>query len=198
MSHFMRLYRLSTIPRWRRLDPASVPLVLLSLLLAATPGRAEIYRYQAPDGRLIISNSPPPAGVESTDVVPEGAGPSTHTTVPSAITPAQPDAAPVAPKSRQGREARRQKEHQESQPVNTHKFGLLSIGSSQDEVKRRIGPPAKRVTHGKQKRMVQVGGRFMSRPVRVESWYYPGTSRLLPTHLVFYDGKLAEKTKGKP
>jgi Domain of unknown function (DUF4124)/Protein of unknown function (DUF2845) len=194
----MRLYRLSTIPGWRSLSLASVLLVLLSLLLAATPGRAEIYRYQDSDGRLIISNSPPPAGIETTDIVPEGAGPSTHTTVPSAIAPAQPDAKPVAPKSRKHRRTRPQQAHQESQPVNTHKFGLLSIGSSQDEVKRRIGPPAKRVTHGKQKRMVQVGGRFMHRPVRVESWYYPGTSRLLPTHLVFYDGKLAEKNKGKP
>ena len=194
----MRLYRLSTIPRWRSLSPASVPLVLLSLLLAATPSSAEIYRYRDPDGRLIISNSPPPDGVETTDIVPEGAGPSTHTTVPSAIAPARPDAKTVAPKSHKRSRARRQKEHEESQPINTHKFGLLSIGSSQDEVKRRIGPPAKRVTHGKQKRMVQVGGRFISRPVRVESWYYPGTSRLLPTHLVFYDGKLAEKNKGRP
>jgi Domain of unknown function (DUF4124)/Protein of unknown function (DUF2845) len=194
----MRLYRLSTIPRWPSLSLAALPLVLLGLLLATTPGRAEIYRYRDPDGRLIISNSPPPAGVETSDVVPEGAGPSTHTTVPSAIVPAQSDAKPVAPKSHKHRRARRQKEHPESQPVNTHKFGLLSIGSSQDEVKRRLGPPAKRVTHGKQKRIVQVDGRFMRRPVRVESWYYPGTSRLLPTHLVFYDGKLAEKNKGKP
>jgi hypothetical protein len=198
MSYFMRFYRFSTIPRWRSLYLPSVPLVLLSLLLAATPGRTEIYRYRDSAGRLIISNSPPPAGVETTDIVPEGAGPSTHTTVPSAIAPARPDAKPVAPKSRKRPRSRRQKEHQESQPVNTHKFGLLSIGSSQDEVKRRIGPPAKRVTHGKQKRMVQVGGRFMRRPVRVESWYYPGTGRLLPTHLVFYDGKLAEKNKGRP
>jgi Domain of unknown function (DUF4124)/Protein of unknown function (DUF2845) len=198
MSHFMQLYRLSTIPCWHSLSPASVPLILLSLLLATTPGRAEIYRYRDPEGRLIISNSPPPAGVETTAIMPEGAGPSTHTTVPSAIAPAQPDTKPVAPKSRKRSRARRQKEHQESQPVSTHKFGLLSIGSSQDEVKRRIGPPAKRVTHGKQKRMVQVGGRFMRRPVRVESWYYPGTSRLLPTQLVFYDGKLAEKNKGRP
>ena len=194
----MQLYRLSTIPCWRSLYPASVPLILLSLLLATTPGRAEIYRYRDPEGRLIISNSPPPAGVETTAIVPEGAGPSTHTTVPSAIAPARPDAKAVAPKSRKHPRSRRQKEHQESQPVSTHKFGLLSIGSSQDEVKRRIGPPAKRVTHGKQKRMVQVGGRFMRRPVRIESWYYPGTSRLLPTQLVFYDGKLAEKNKGRP
>jgi hypothetical protein len=194
----MRLYRLATIPHWRSLYPAAAPLVLLGFFLTATPGQAEIYRYRGPDGGLIISNSPPPAGVESADVVPEGAGPSTHTTVPSAIAPARPDAKPVAPKSRKRRRARRQDARQESQPVNTHKFGLLSIGSSQDEVKRRIGPPAKRVKHGKQKHMVQDGGRFIRRRVRVESWYYPGSGRLLPTHLVFYDGKLAEKHKGRP
>ena len=182
----MRLYRLSTI------------LSLLSLLLAASPGNAEIYRYRDSEGRLVISNSPPPAGVETTDVVPEGAGPSTYTTVPSAIAPARPDPKPEKPKTRKRRRARRQKARQESQPVNTHKFGLLSIGSSQDEVKRRIGPPAKRVRHGKQKRMVRDGGRFIRRRVRIESWHYPGSGRLLPTHLVFYDGKLAEKNKGWP
>ncbi|MDH3601154.1 MAG: DUF4124 domain-containing protein [Candidatus Tectomicrobia bacterium] len=182
----MRLYRFSTIP------------CLLSLLLAATLANAELYRYRGPEGRLIISNSPPPAGVETTDIVPEGAGPSTHTTVPSAVIPARPKAKPVTPKSRKRRQARREKARQESQPVNTHKFGLLPIGSSQAEVKRRIGPPEKREKHGKQKRMVDVGGRFIHRRVRVESWYYPGSGRLLPTHLVFYDGKLAEKNKGRP
>jgi hypothetical protein len=186
------------MPRWHRFYPASVPLVLLGLLLAAIPGSAEIYRYRGPDGRLIMSNSPPPAGVETTDIVPEGAGPSTHTTVPSAIAPARPDTRPEKPQSRKRHRARRHKARQESQPVNTHKFGLLPIGSSQDEVKRRIGPPAKRVTHGKQKRLVQDSGRFIRRRIRVESWYYPGSGRLLPTHLVFYDGKLAEKNKGRP
>lgn len=81
-------------------------------------------------------------------------------------------------------------------PVNTHQFGLLKIGSHKKEVLRLLGPPEERVKEGKQKRLVQFNGYFAERKVKVETWHYPGTNRIQPTRLVFYNGRLAEKDKG--
>ena len=174
---------------------------VLSLILAL-PVAAELYRYRGPDGRLIISNSPPPAGSEVTDTAPEGSGPSTTTTAPTALKPVPSQRRNLKPSRLHDKPAKRKRRQrrarrQISRPVNTHKFGLLEIGSTKFAVERRLGPPAKRIKHGTKKRVILHNGQYISRSVRIESWHYPGNSRILPTRLVFYDDLLAEKDKAR-
>jgi hypothetical protein len=125
--------------------------------------------------------------------MPENAGSSMATTVPTATHPTK-RAKPSKP-ARRKHQRPQQKRHPTSRPVNTHRFGLLQLGSSQAEVKRLLGPPAKRTIRGKKTRLVRLHGRFEKRKVRLETWHYPGTNRILPTQLTFYDGVLAEKDK---
>jgi hypothetical protein len=86
---------------------------------------------------------------------------------------------------------------QTSRPVNTHQFGLLEIGSTQADVLRVLGPPADKVKQGRKERIVHLKERYVQRKVKIETWYYPGSNRLRPTRLVFYDGLLGEKDKGE-
>jgi hypothetical protein len=72
----------------------------------------------------------------------------------------------------------------------------LKIGSSKAAILRALGPPSDKVKEGKKKRMVSLKGRYIQRNVKIETWYYPGSNRLHPTRLVFYDGLLGEKDKG--
>jgi hypothetical protein len=172
--------------------------LLFALALAGSHvSWAQIYRYQTPDGRWIISNAPPADDAETVTTIPEGLGPSMHTTAPVPSTKAM--------KHIRKQDARRTAQHQNRhqrrrmqtpRPVNTRQFGLLKIGSPKAEILRVLGPPADKVKQGKKKRMVRLKGRYVQRKVKIETWYYPGSNRLRPTQLVFYDNFLGEKDKG--
>jgi hypothetical protein len=165
------------------------------ILCFAFPSWADLYHYRDSNGRLVISSTPPPADVNTVTIVPEGAGPSIATTAPS--TAHKPEKNKKSkPIHRRGHSAQEQQLPAAARPVNTHRFGLLQLGSSQAEVKRILGPPAKRTQRGKERRLLRLHGRFVRRNVRVETWHYPGTQRVLPTQLTFYDGILAGKDKG--
>lgn len=164
------------------------------LILGPTfPSRADLYRYRDSNGRLVISSTPPPAGVDTVTAVPENTGSSMETTVPTATQ--KHERAKPTKTGRRKHKRQPPKQPPAANPVNTYRFGLLRLGSSKAEVKRLLGPPAKRTTHGKKTRWVRLRGRFEKRKVRLETWHYPGTRRILPTQLTFYDGVLAEKDK---
>ncbi len=172
---------------------------LFALVLAGSQvSWADTYRYRTSDGRWVISNSPPADHAEGVTEMPEGYGPSMQTTaqVPS-LNPRK-----ELNKQKLKEMTRRQKRHKRRQqkvprPIDTHQFGLLKIGTHKKEVLRLIGPPKERVKEGKQRRLVQFNGYFAERKVKVETWHYPGTNRVQPTRLVFYNGQLAEKDKGR-
>ncbi len=180
--------------------PASLSLCLLLalVLVGSHVSWAQTYRYRGPDGRWIISNTPPADDVEVATKRPEGSGPSMQTT---AKAPAFKTLKPL--KKRNVKKAnRRQKRHQRRRqqvpkPVNTHQFGVLKMGSPKADVKRILGPPSEKVKQGREKRWVRLKGRFVQRKVKIETWYYPGSNRTRPTRLVFYNGLLAEKDKGE-
>ncbi len=168
------------------------------MLAGSQSSWAKTYRYRAPDGRWIISNTPPADHAEGVTEMPEGSGPSMQTTAQL------PSLNPRKELNRQKLKdtTRRQKRHRRRRqqvpgPVNTHQFGLLKIGSHKKEVLRLLGPPEERVKEGKQKRLVRLDGYFAERKVKVETWHYPGTNRVRPTQLIFYNGRLAEKDKGE-
>jgi hypothetical protein len=178
------------------INPKRLALATMIICGLTIPSQADLYRYRDHNGRLVISSTPPPAGVDTVTTVPEHKGASMETTVPTMIQKTKRAKAPKAARRKpEKRQRQKQKQPPTSKPVSTHQFGLLRLGSSQAEIKRLLGPPAKRTTHGKKTRMVRLRGRFEKRKVRLETWHYPGTSRILPTQLTFYDGVLAEKDK---
>jgi hypothetical protein len=177
------------------MKPPILCLLLTLGLVSSHVGWAQTYRYRTPDGRWIISDIPPADDAEVVTEVAEGSGPSLQTTVQ---VPSRQFRKQV--KKRDVRKtARRQKRRHRSQtprPVNTHQFGLLKIGSSKAAVLRELGPPSDKAREGKKERMVHLKGRYVQRRVKIETWYYPGSNRLRPTRLVFYDDLLGEKDKG--
>jgi len=172
-------------------------LPLSLLLMVGHVSWAQSYRYQTPDGRWIIPDIPPADGAAVVTEVPEGSGPSmqTNAQIPLSKPLKHPKSKDVR-KSARRQQRPRHRDTQVPRPVNTHQFGLLEIGSSKAAILRVLGPPADKVKEGKQKRMVHLKGRSIQRNVRIETWYYPGSNRLRPTRLVFYDGLLGEKDKG--
>ncbi len=184
-------------PNRRNSWPWVLGLLIAFLLVGGHSSWAESYRYQTADGRWVISNSPPEVPAEVITKMPEGSGPSMQTTAQAPV------GKPIKQlKKQQFKETnRRQKRHRRRRqkvpgPVNTHQFGLLKIGSHKKEVLRLIGPPEERIKEGKQRRLVRFKGYFAERKVKVETWHYPGSNRIRPTRLVFYNGRLAEKDKG--
>jgi hypothetical protein len=186
-----------TYPRRPTMKLHILCLPLSLLLVGSHVSWAQLYRYQIPDGRWIISDIPPADDAEVVTKIPVGSGPSMQSTVqvPSSMPQEHRKSRKVQ------KRAHRQKRHQhrDTQPpraVDTHQFGLLKIGSSKAAILRALGPPSDKVKEGKKKRMVSLKGRYIQRNVKIETWYYPGSNRLHPTRLVFYDGLLGEKDKG--
>ena len=94
---------------------------------------------------------------------------------------------------------------QTARPVDTHAFGLLALGMSQDEVAARLGPPAsvERETrtvlvplvplHGERRR--DRAPAYGVRTTEVEWWTYPEGGGSMATVLEFHDGELYRKDK---
>jgi hypothetical protein len=180
--------------------PSHILYLLVTLTLASSHASwAQTYRYQTPDGRWIISNTPPADDAEVVTKIPEGSGPSMQTTiqVPSQNKAMKPVKNQDIRKAAHRHNRDRHRLMQTSRPVNTHQFGLLEIGSTQADVLRVLGPPADKVKQGRKERIVHLKERYVQRKVKIETWYYPGSNRLRPTRLVFYDGLLGEKDKGE-
>ena len=172
-----------------------LPLALF--LVSSHVSWAQVYRYQTPDGRWIISNTPPADDAEIVTKMPAGSGPSMQSTVQ--VPPSTPQQHRKSKKAHNAAHRPKRPRHrvpETPRAVNTHQFGLLEIGSSKAEILRELGPPSDKVHEGKKKRMVHVDGRYIQRHVKIETWYYPGSNRLHPTRLVFYNGFLGEKDKG--
>ncbi|ETW95672.1 DUF2845 domain-containing protein [Candidatus Entotheonella palauensis] len=175
------------------MQPQILCLLLALVLAGGHVSWAQTYRYRTPDGRWVLSDTPPADDAEVATTMPEGRGPSMKSTAQVPLKQIEKHNARKATR-RQNRHQRRRV--QTPRPVNTHKFGLLKIGSPKADVLRALGPPSDKIKQGKKKRMVRLKGHYVQRYVAIETWYYPGSSRLRPTRLVFYDGLLGEKDKG--
>ena len=167
--------------------------VVVAASLATSLAMADVYRYQTPDGRWLLTDRPPPVGVQPVTTL--------KATVRPAPEPAasEPVPAPVvvlqAPASPEPAAAPSTPEPPASTPVDTAAFALLRQGISMGEVKRRIGPPEERLDHGTQWATVVSGMRAERRTVHKETWLYPGTRYVAPVRLVFHDALLARKVK---
>ncbi|WP_089718090.1 DUF2845 domain-containing protein [Candidatus Entotheonella palauensis] len=175
--------------------PSQILCLLLALILVGGHvSWAQTYRYRTPDGRWVLSDTPPSDDAEVATTMPEGSGPSMQTT---AQIPRKQLKKQDVRKAVRRQDRHRRRRMQTPRPVNTRQFGLLQIGSPKAAVLRVLGPPLDKVKQGKKKRMVRLKGRYVQRRVKIETWYYPGSNRLRPTKLVFYDGLLGEKDKGE-
>ena len=74
------------------------------------------------------------------------------------------------------------------QPVDTHQFGLIQLGMTEEEVLQRLGPPAK-ITRGPY--LTEAGTLEIGR-----QYHYPGTGRILPTVIIFAGDRVVKKEKG--
>jgi hypothetical protein len=185
-------------PRLHDRRPQSLCLLFALFLVGSHVSWAQTYRYRTPDGRWIISDTPPADDAEVVTTLPAGSGPSMQTTVQTPSFKALKHLKKQDRQSTTHRQKRHRRRHLKvPEPVATHRFGLLKMGSSKADILRVLGPPSKKVKLGKAKRLVRLKGRFIQRKVKIETWYYPGSNRVRPTQLVFYDGLLAEKDKGE-
>jgi hypothetical protein len=73
-------------------------------------------------------------------------------------------------------------------PVDTHQFGLIRHGMTEEEVLARLGPPAK-ITTGPY--VTEAGTLDIGR-----QYHYPGTRQVLPTVIIFAGGGVVKKEKG--
>jgi hypothetical protein len=163
--------------------------LMLALSVAvAAPSLAELYQYRTPDGRLIISNSPPPAGTQVESNAAEGTGATTHTT--TELPPVQPWEPPAAAEP----DTPTEPETSTAQPVDTLQFGLLQRGMSRTEVRRRLGPP-ERVETATEEARVRRGNRMVIDKDQLEWWYYPGAYGVPRTRLFFRNGRLVGKNR---
>jgi hypothetical protein len=162
-------------------------LCTLTLSLAlALPAAADLYRYRTPDGRLVFSNTPPPAGTDATTSA-EGTGAMTTTTaeIPEALTRPLPEVTQAEPPPTTPPPAPAQAPATpDARPVDTLAYAHLRGGMSQLEVQRRLGPPA-HVSQGNAARYGTV----------VEIWQYPGNRHLSAVRLMFRNGGLTGKTR---
>jgi Protein of unknown function (DUF2845) len=88
-----------------------------------------------------------------------------------------------------------------ARPVDTLQFGLLQLGSSQDDVESRLGPPA-HVERDTRSVVVPVRARrrhdapaYVVRTIEYEWWYYPEGGGAMATRLEFRNGALYAKDK---
>lgn len=83
-------------------------------------------------------------------------------------------------------------------PIDTREFGLLRVGMSQATVVERVGEPDAVTQLGSThlvRRGVHGSALIVTEQVR-EAWDYVG-GRSLPTRLIFSNGRLVEKVKGR-
>lgn len=116
-------------------------LILVTILAIAAPAWADIYKYRGPDGRLIISNTPPPANAQVDTRLGEGE----HVPTAKGFTRAR----PVPRQSTGDRDTRgqRKRQHASSSGVQTrgwkqryeagHRhFSHLTSFDVQDQIRR--------------------------------------------------------------
>jgi Domain of unknown function (DUF4124) len=142
---------------------------------------ADFYGYRDAQGQHHFTNDPSTIPVvyrqQAMAERRKAAGPLTLTTVPMAM--ANPSASLVSPAV---------------QPITTEQFQRLQLGVSSREVTQRLGEPALKISQGRHELSEpSPSGMPVTRIVRLETWYYPGTVQVLATRLVFHNGVLAQK-----
>jgi hypothetical protein len=159
----------------------------LALTLAA-PVAAEMYTYRDPaTGKRIISNTPPPEGVQGRELAPD-MRPSDPALTPAAPAVALSEATP--PVRRAAEDTRR--------PVDTLALGNITRGMTAATVRERLGEPASIRPEGTVKTVKHSplnGPPVGTAPVELtrETWVYPGNSQI-PTAEVTFEGGVVVST----
>ena len=86
-----------------------------------------------------------------------------------------------------------------AEPIDPHAFGLLTRGMSQTAVVARVGEPDVITDLGRTATVSRSrhGSGLVIREQLREAWVYVGTSRILTTRLIFANGVLVAKDKGR-
>ena len=79
--------------------------------------------------------------------------------------------------------------------VDSHQFGLLTTGMSEQEIVRRLGQPDTRSNTIEVVCTRESRGETRCQQISVSRWTYSGDGHLMPTSLSFRDGVLTHKHK---
>jgi hypothetical protein len=82
-----------------------------------------------------------------------------------------------------------------TEPVDTLQFGLIRIGMSEAEVRRRLGQPAHILRQPRPAGKVHTPHDMAPRKKRQYTYVYPGTSQIMDTFITFEKGVVVDKAK---
>ena len=82
-----------------------------------------------------------------------------------------------------------------SKPVDTNQFGFIDLGMSEAEVIQRLGEPARVLGERRTLGKVHTPNGIKFREKRHSTYYYPGTSQIMDTYIMFEDGQVVKKLK---
>jgi hypothetical protein len=82
-------------------------------------------------------------------------------------------------------------------PVDTHQFGLIQRGMTEPEVRTRLGPPARTTVGAVTDQYGQLVRNRHGEIVGGRRYHYPGSRSTLPTVIMFVDGRVVGKVKGR-
>jgi hypothetical protein len=83
------------------------------------------------------------------------------------------------------------------EPVDTHQFGLIQRGMTAHEVRTRLGPPARITVGAVTNQYGQLVRNRHGEIVRGCRYHYPGSRSILPTVILFVDGRVVGKVQGR-
>lgn len=158
----------------------------LALLVTVSPCLADVYKCPSEAGGTRYQTTPcPGTAAPFMESAPRPIGaPLPHflPTLPpvSAPPPPPPTATPALPTP------------PSSQPVSTTQFGFIALGMGEQEVRRRLGPPAEVLDAPTLYRHI-VGGDVVE--VRRTVWVYPGTRQIMRAVIAFENGVVVDKKK---
>lgn len=80
-----------------------------------------------------------------------------------------------------------------SEPVHTNQFGFIATGMAETEVIQRLGEPALVLEEPRTMVQVRTPNGIEFREKRRYTYYYPGTTQILDTYIMFEDGQVVKK-----
>jgi hypothetical protein len=84
-----------------------------------------------------------------------------------------------------------------ARPIDTREYGLLKRGMTQIEVVRRVGEPDRVTELGDKQTVTRYRGDVVVYGEKRQAWDYEGSFSYPPTRLIFSNGALVHKTRGR-
>ena len=82
-----------------------------------------------------------------------------------------------------------------TEPVDTLQFGLIRIGMSEAEVRKRLGQPAQILRQSRPAAKVHTPHDTVPRKKGQYTYVYPGNSQIMDTFITFENGVVVDKVK---